>query len=124
LSAICGVANAQQSNHWVVQGYQEIVDTTIFGSNLDTLKKTNYFDIDLNSPEITVHKLKSNRIKYNYFGTPPNASYYTISQGYQTISNIKGQLLAYIFNNVLYDNNGDSIDYLSQYGGKWNNRTN
>lgn len=118
LSVICGIANAQQSNHWVVQGYQEIVDTTIFGSNLDTLKKTNYFDIDLNSPEITVHKLKSNRIKYNYFGTPPNASYYTISQGYQTISNIKGQLLAFVFNNILYNNKGDSIDYLSQYGGK------
>jgi hypothetical protein len=94
LSVICGVANAQQSNHWVVQGYQEIVDTTIFGSNLDTLKKTNYFDIDLNSPEIKVHKLSSNRIKYNYYGTPPTASIYKISQGYQTISNIKGQFVS------------------------------
>ena len=118
LSVICGVANAQQSNHWVVQGHQEIIDTTIVGSNLDTLKKTNYFDIDLNSQDIKVNKIKSNRIKYNYYGTPPNASYAKMSQGYQTISNIKGQLLAYVFNNVLYDNNGDSIDYLSQYGGK------
>jgi hypothetical protein len=81
LIVICGIANAQQSNHMVVQGYQEIVDTTIFGSNLDTLKKTNYFDIDLNSPEITVRKLKSNRIHYNYYGTPPNASWHKISQG-------------------------------------------
>jgi gliding motility-associated-like protein len=101
-----------------VQGYQEIVDTCISWSNLDTLKKTNYFDIDLNSPEIKVHKLSSNRIKYNYYGTPPTASIYKISQGYQTISNIKGQLLAYVFNNILYNNKGDSIDYLSQYGGK------
>jgi len=118
LCSFCGFSYAQQSNHWVVQGYEEIVDTSISWSNLDTLKKTNYFDIDLNSPEITVHKLKSNRIKYNYYGRPPNASYYKISQGYQTISNIKGQLLAYVFNNILYNNKGDSIDYLSQYGGK------
>ena len=118
LSVICGIANAQQSNHWVVQGYQEIVDTSISWSNLDTLKKTNYYDIDLNSPEITVSKFKSNRIKYNYYGTPPNASYCKISQGYQTISNSKGELLAYVFNNILYNNKGDSIDYLSQYGGK------
>ena len=59
----------------MVQGYEEIVDTSISWSNVDTLKKTNYYDIDLNSPEITVSKFKSNRIKYNYYGTPPNASY-------------------------------------------------
>jgi gliding motility-associated-like protein len=118
LSVICGVANAQQSNHWVVQGYQEIIDTSLIFSNLDTLKKTNYFDIDLNSPEIKVNKIKSNRIKYNYYGTPPNASNVKISQGYQTISNSKGQLLAYVFNNVLHNNKGDSIDYLTQYGCK------
>jgi len=118
LSALCSFAHAQQSNHWVVQGYEEIVDTSISWSNLDTLKKTNYYDIDLNSPEITVSKFKSNRIKYNYYGTPPNASYCKISQGYQTISNSKGELLAYVFNNILYNNKGDSIDYLSQYGGK------
>ena len=118
LSCALNFCYAQQSNHWVVQGYMEIVDTSISWSNLDTLKKTNYFDIDLNSPEIKVNKLKSNRIKFNYYGTPPNASYFKISQGYQTISNIKGQLLAYVFNNILYNNKGDSIDYLSQYGGK------
>ncbi len=118
LSAICGVANAQQSNHWVVQGYQEIIDTSLIFSNLDTLKKINYFDIDLNSPEIKVYKLSSNRIKYNYYGTPPTASTVKISQGYQTISNSKGQLLAYVFNNVLHNNKGDSIDYLTQYGCK------
>ena len=59
LSALCSVAHAQQSNHWVVQGYEEIVDTSISWSNVDTLKKTNYYDIDLNSPEITVSKFKS-----------------------------------------------------------------
>jgi gliding motility-associated-like protein len=118
LSVICGVANAQQSNHWVVQGYQEIIDTSLIFSNLDTLKKINYFDIDLNSPEIKVHKLSSNRIKYNYYGTPPTASTVKISQGYQTISNSKGHLLAYVFNNVLHNNKGDSIDYLTQYGCK------
>jgi hypothetical protein len=115
---LCGSTKAQQSNHWVVQGYQEIVDTSNRGSNLDTLKKTNYFDIDLNSPEIKVQKLKSNRIKYNYYGKPPNASPYKISQGYQTVSNINGKLLAFVFNNVLYNSVGDSLDYLSQYGGK------
>jgi gliding motility-associated-like protein len=118
LSALCSFAHAQQSNHWVVQGYQEIIDTSLIFSNLDTLKKINYFDIDLNSPEIKVYKLSSNRIKYNYYGTPPTASTVKISQGYQTISNSKGQLLAYVFNNVLHNNKGDSIDYLTQYGCK------
>ena len=118
LSNFCGLVTAQQSNHWVVQGYNEIIDTSINLSKFDTLKKTNYFDIDLNSTEISVHKLNSNRIKYNYYGTPPYASYDKISQGYQTISNNKGKLLAYVFNNVLYNYKGDSIDYLSQYGGK------
>jgi gliding motility-associated-like protein len=118
LSALCSFAHAQQSNHWVVQGYEEIIDTSLIFSNLDTLKKINYFDIDLNSPEIKVHKLSSNRIKYNYYGTPPTASTVKISQGYQTISNSKGELLAYVFNNVLYNNKGDSIDYLTQYGCK------
>ncbi len=102
----------------MVQGYQEIIDTSLIFSNLDTLKKINYFDIDLNSPEIKVYKLSSNRIKYNYYGTPPTASTVKISQGYQTISNSKGQLLAYVFNNVLHNNKGDSIDYLTQYGCK------
>lgn len=101
-----------------MQGYQEIIDTSLIFSNLDTLKKINYFDIDLNSPEIKVYKLSSNRIKYNYYGTPPTASTVKISQGYQTISNSKGQLLAYVFNNVLHNNKGDSIDYLTQYGCK------
>lgn len=115
-----GISNAQQGNHWVVQGYQEIVDTSLFLSNLDTLKNTVYYDIDLNSPEIAVSKLKSNRIKYNYYATDPtpSSSFFKLSQGYQTISNCNGQLLAYVFNNVLYNNKGDSIDYLSQYGGK------
>ena len=117
LSVICGVANAQQSNHWVVQGYQEVVDTT-YQSKVDSLNNTNYFDIDLNSPEIAIHRIKSKRINYNYYGTPPTASWFKISQGYQTISNIKGQLLAYVFNNVLYNSKGDSMDYLSQYGAK------
>jgi PKD repeat protein len=118
LFSVWSCSYAQQSNHWVVQGYQEIVDTSISWSNLDTLKKTDYFDIDLNSPEIQVHKLSSNRIKYNYYGTPPTASLYKISQGYHTVSNIKGKLLAYVFNNVLYNSEGDSLDYLCQYGGK------
>ena len=117
LSAFCVFVNAQQSNHWVVQGYMEIVDTSYLLKS-DSQYYTNHFDIDLNSPEIAVRKLKSNRINYNYYGTPPNASWHKISQGYQTVSNNKGKLLAYVFNNILYNSNSDSIDYLSQYGGK------
>lgn len=112
LSVICGVANAQQSNHWVVQGYVEYINPQ-FDTSLDF--KT-YYDVDLNSPKFKVSKIQSRRIFNDTNIHNPNSK---MSPGYQTISNSKGILLGFTFNNILHDKNGDSIDYISQYGGNY-----
>ena len=117
LLSLLGISNAQQGNHLVVQGYNEHYD--IKNETLTEAKEKKYFyDIDFNNPEIKINKILSNPVKYKYYGTPPTASHWKISQGYLSISNIRGKLLAYVFNNILYNESGDSIDYLSQYGGK------
>jgi hypothetical protein len=120
LLSILGIAKAQQGNHLVVQGYEELYNTIIEPYS-EAVKKTTYYDIDFNSPDITVNKINSNRITYNLYDTtvpPLNVFQWKLAQGYHTVSNGKGNLMAFVFNNVLYNKNGDSIDYLSQYGGR------
>jgi gliding motility-associated-like protein len=114
-------ACAQQGNHLVVQGYEEILNTNV-EPYAEALKKTIYYDVDLNSPQIAVSQIKSKRIEYNYYVSPGQPKYYasvngTGSPGYQSISNGKGDLVAYAFNSILFNKNGDSIDYITQYGG-------
>ncbi len=113
LLSLLGISNAQQGNHLVVQGYNEILNVNVEPYS-EAIKKTTFYDIDFNNPEISIKKIESPRIQYDY---KRSAHFEKISPGYQSISNIHGDLMAYTFNNVLYDKNGDSIDYLSQYGG-------
>ena len=110
LSALCSFAHAQQSNHWVVQGYTEYRNPQ-FDTSVGF--KT-YYDVDLNSPKFKVNKIQSRRIVND---TNIHEPFRKNSPGYQTISNSKGSLLGFTFNNILHDKNGDSIDYISQYGG-------
>jgi gliding motility-associated-like protein len=120
LSAFCSFVNAQQGNHLVVQGVNELLDVNVEPYS-EAIKKTIFYDIDFNSPEIKVDRINSNRISYNLYdtSTPPLAVFeWKLAQGYLSISNVRGELLAYIFNNILYNKSGDSIDYISQYGGK------
>jgi hypothetical protein len=120
LSAFCSFVNAQQGNHLVVQGVNELLDVNVEPYS-EAIKKTIFYDIDFNSPEIKVDRINSNRISYNLYDTskPPLAVFeWKLAQGYLSISNVRGELLAYIFNNILYNKSGDSIDYISQYGGK------
>lgn len=112
-----GVTKAQQGNHLVVQGYNEILDVNLEPYS-KAVEKTTFFDIDFNSPEIDVKKIVSKRQKYplnriDYMGDPE----FRASPGYLSISNSKGKLLSYIFDNVLYNNKGDSVDFIPQYGG-------
>lgn len=113
-------AIAQQSNHLVVQAYYEQLNTQI-ETYSQAEKKTIYYDIDFNYPEIKINKIKSKRIKYEIRDTSsPELIVFPgkLSQGYHTVSNIKGELLAFVFNNILFNQNGDSLDYITQYGGK------
>lgn len=107
---VCQLAIAQQSNHWVVQGYTEYRNPQ-FDTSVGF--KT-YYDVDLNSPKFKVSKIQSRRILNDTNIHNPQSK---ISPGYQTISNSKGSLLGFTFNNILHNKNGDSIDYISQYGG-------
>ncbi len=111
---------AQQSNHLVVQAYYEQLNTQIETySQAET--KTIYYDIDFNYPDIKINKIKSKRIKYEIRDTSsPELIVFQgkLSQGYHTVSNNKGELLAFVFNNILFNQNGDSLDYITQYGGK------
>lgn len=112
-----GISNAQQGNHLVVQGYNELYN--IQNELLTKAKeKIIYYDIDFNKPDISVDTIQSKKVSFSL-----NEKDFVVltekqAQGFQTISNSNGQLLAHVFNNVLYNNKGDSIDYLSQYGGK------
>ena len=113
-STFCNIVTAQQSNHWVVQGYEENINN-IVESYSTAIKKTVFYDIDFNYSKLKINKINSNRISYNYFNG--NAAFDKLSLGYQSISNTKGELVAYTFNNILYSPTGDSLDYISQYGG-------
>ncbi len=109
---LLGTTKAQQSNHLVVQGYMEHLDTRVepYG---EAFKKTVYYDIDFSHPDVKVNTIISPRIDYiHYYNS------LIISQGYHTISNSQSELIAFVFNNILYNKNGDSIDYISQIGGK------
>ncbi|MCL9981270.1 MAG: gliding motility-associated C-terminal domain-containing protein [Bacteroidia bacterium] len=117
LLSLLGVTNAQQGNHLVVQGFDEQINN-ITVPFIEARNKTVYYDIDFNNYEIEINTIKCPSIKYNYYGNPPTASRIKISSGYQSISNAKGELLGFVFNNILYSKNGDSIDYIPQYGGR------
>lgn len=116
-----GITNAQQGNHLVVQGYMEHLDTRVEPYE-EALKKTVYYDIDFNKPEIDINKIKSKRIIYTNKTDSLNSIFNVMSgkfsPGYTTISNYKGDLLAFTYNNILYNSSGDSIDYISQYCGR------
>ena len=117
LLSLLGISNAQQGNHLVVQGFDEQINNITLPFT-EVRNKTVYYDICFNNPEIEITTINSSSIKYNYYGNPPTCSRVKISSGYQSISNEKGELLGFIFNNILYAKNGDSIDYLTQYGGR------
>jgi len=120
---ICSTINlaiAQQSNHLVVQAYDELVNTQV-ETYSQALRKTVYYDIDFNYPEIKINNIKSKRTTYEIHDTvTPELNVFPgkLSQGYHTVSNVKGELLAFVFNNILFNQNGDSLDYITQYGGK------
>jgi len=116
LCSFSGYIFAQQSNHLVVQGFIEqfnIDSTPLSESN----KKTIYYDLDFNRPIIKVNEINSKKIWEipRHWGFP---IYHKLGQGYQTISNFKGDLIAFVYCNTLFDKNGDSIDYIPQFGGK------
>ena len=62
--ALLGITHAQQGNHLVVQGYMEHLDTRVEPYE-EALKKTVYYDIDFNKPEIDINKIKSKGIIYS-----------------------------------------------------------
>ena len=68
---ICSIINlviAQQSNHLVVQAYDELLNTQ-FETYSQALRKTVYYDIDFNYPEIKINKVNSKRITYEIHDT-------------------------------------------------------
>jgi len=116
LSVICGVANAQQSNHMVVQGFFEQFDIEKKPYS-DAIKKTSFYDINFNHAELKVDEISAKKI----WEVPHSPLFYLchkLGQGYQTISNSKGELIAFIYCNTLFNKNGDSIGYIPQIGGK------
>ena len=116
LCSFSGYVTAQQSNHLVVQGFFEQfnIETIPFA---EAIKKSVYYDIDFNSPQINVKEINSKKIweipKHRAF-----PMFHKLGQGYQTISNSNGELIAFIYCNTLFNKNGDSIDYIPQIGGK------
>ena len=108
-----GVTKAQQGNHLVVQSYHDVLDIKE-KTYSEAANKLVLYDLNFNYPDIKVDKIESNRIindKKLY-----NIGLYE-SPGYLSISNLQGNLIAYLHNNILYNSSGDSIDFLSQYGG-------
>lgn len=108
--------NAQQSNHLVVQGFFEQFNIETKPLSV-ALNKSIYYDIDFNGPQISVKEINAKKIWDipRHRGFP---MFHKLGQGYQTISNSNGDLVAFIYCNTLFDKKGDSIDYIPQIGGK------
>ncbi len=106
---------AQQDNHWVVQSNLESFD--INDSPSVSERKTVFFDIDRNAIKPRINKIDADKLLFTKKYGIQFSHKMPISPGYHAISNNRGQLLAFIYLNVLYNKYGDSIDYIPQIGG-------